>query len=149
MVNFIFLLIQNLSVSLQRTCLFAKFKVLDVFRKDYSIPLGSRFGVIINSSSAFLNLRLFAKTCGDIYTQRATLCLMDKEFGFKFMLGAYLGLGSNVVQPSRRGETKSIGAERLVHQLPSDLTPKLYSGHSVLLVTRSKFFINLKRLLKS
>ena len=120
-----------------------------MFKKDCSTPLESWFGIAINSSSALLNLRLSAKTCGDIHTQRATLCLMDKEFGFKFMLGAYLGLGSSVVQPSRRDETKSIGAERLVHQIPSDPTLQPYSGHSIPLVTRSKSFRNLKRLPRS
>lgn len=39
---------------------------------------------------------------------------MDKEFGLRFMLSAYLGLGSNVVEPYAREERKSIGAERLV-----------------------------------
>jgi len=57
------------------------------------------------------------KTCGDIYTQRATISLMDKEFGLRAMLCAYLGLGSNIVQPSARDERKSIGAERLVYLL--------------------------------
>ena len=54
------------------------------------------------------------KACGDVYTHRAVLFLMDKEFGMRSLFGAYLGIGSNVVEPWGRGERKSIGAERSV-----------------------------------
>ena len=37
---------------------------------------------------------------------------MDKEFGMRSLFSAYLGLGSNTVEPWARGERKSIGAER-------------------------------------
>ncbi|KAH7925515.1 IMS-domain-containing protein [Leucogyrophana mollusca] len=57
------------------------------------------------------------KTCGDIYTHRATLSLMDKQFGLRFLLKTYLGIASNVVQPGQREERKSIGAERTFHAL--------------------------------
>ncbi|KAH9839306.1 DNA/RNA polymerase [Rhodofomes roseus] len=52
------------------------------------------------------------ETCGDIYMHRAVLSLMDKQFGLHFLLQAYLGIASNVVQPGTREERKSIGAER-------------------------------------
>ncbi|KAG6813377.1 hypothetical protein H0H92_011643 [Tricholoma furcatifolium] len=52
------------------------------------------------------------KTCGDIFTHRATVYLMDKQFGCEFLFRTYLGVTSNVVQPYARGERKSIGAER-------------------------------------
>ncbi|KAJ7346571.1 hypothetical protein DFH08DRAFT_868602 [Mycena albidolilacea] len=52
------------------------------------------------------------KTCGDIYTYRATLSLMDKQFGLLHLLRTHLGLGSTSVQPPQREERKSIGAER-------------------------------------
>ncbi|KAJ3556244.1 hypothetical protein NM688_g2131 [Phlebia brevispora] len=52
------------------------------------------------------------KTCGDIYTHRAAISLMDKQFGLHFLLQTYLGIASNVVQPGQREERKSIGAER-------------------------------------
>ena len=52
------------------------------------------------------------KTCGDIFTQRAVLSLMDKQFGLMFLLQTYLGIASNVVEPWQREEKKSIGAER-------------------------------------
>ncbi|KDQ57446.1 hypothetical protein JAAARDRAFT_129936 [Jaapia argillacea MUCL 33604] len=52
------------------------------------------------------------KTCGDIYAHRATLSLMDKQFGLKFLLRTYLGIASNNVEPYTREERKSIGAER-------------------------------------
>ena len=37
---------------------------------------------------------------------------MDKQFGLHFLLQAYLGIASNVVEPHTREERKSIGAER-------------------------------------
>ncbi|KAF8629438.1 hypothetical protein AX15_003483 [Amanita polypyramis BW_CC] len=52
------------------------------------------------------------KTCGDIFTYRATIYLMDKYFGLDFLLRTHLGIASNVVQPYQREERKSIGAER-------------------------------------
>ena len=55
------------------------------------------------------------KTCGGVYTHRAVLLLMDKEFGMRSLFSAYLGIGSNVVEPWGRGERKSIGAERYVY----------------------------------
>ncbi|KAI0690534.1 hypothetical protein BC835DRAFT_1307867 [Cytidiella melzeri] len=57
------------------------------------------------------------KTCGDIYTHRATVSLMDKQFGLMFLLQTYLGIASNVVQPLQREERKSIGAERTFHSI--------------------------------
>ncbi|RDB24727.1 DNA polymerase kappa [Hypsizygus marmoreus] len=52
------------------------------------------------------------KTCGDIFTHRATIYLMDKQFGRQYLFQTHLGIASNVVQPSAREERKSIGAER-------------------------------------
>lgn len=52
------------------------------------------------------------KACGDIFTYRVTLSLMDKYFGLHFLLKTYLGIASNVVQPGRREERKSVGVER-------------------------------------
>lgn len=57
------------------------------------------------------------KTCGDIFKHRATLQLMDKQFGLVFLLRTHLGVASNVVQPIQREERKSIGAERTFHAL--------------------------------
>lgn len=52
------------------------------------------------------------KACGDVHTHRGVLLLMDKEFGMRSLFSAYLGIGSNVIEPWERGERKSIGAER-------------------------------------
>ncbi|CAL1706501.1 unnamed protein product [Somion occarium] len=52
------------------------------------------------------------RTCGDIYTHRAALSLMDKQFGLHYLLQTYLGIASNHVEPYHRDERKSIGAER-------------------------------------
>lgn len=57
------------------------------------------------------------KTCGDVYAHRATVLLMDKEFGMRSLFSAYLGIGSNVVEPWVREERKSIGAERTFNPL--------------------------------
>ncbi|KAH7888691.1 IMS-domain-containing protein [Phlebopus sp. FC_14] len=57
------------------------------------------------------------KTCGDIYIHRATLSLMDKQFGLLFLLRTYLGIASNIVRPGQREERKSIGAERTFRAL--------------------------------
>lgn len=52
------------------------------------------------------------KTCGDIFAHRAEISLMDGYFGLGFLLRTYLGIASNVVQPGRREERKSVGSER-------------------------------------
>jgi DNA polymerase kappa len=52
------------------------------------------------------------KTCGDIFTHRVTLSLMDKQFGLNFLLKTYLGIASNVIRPGQREERKSVGSER-------------------------------------
>ncbi|KAL5524065.1 hypothetical protein ACEPAG_8238 [Sanghuangporus baumii] len=52
------------------------------------------------------------KTCGDIYTHRAIIWLMDHYFYKSFLYSAYLGIASNVIEPHSREERKSIGAER-------------------------------------
>ncbi|KAJ9114488.1 hypothetical protein QFC20_001361 [Naganishia adeliensis] len=52
------------------------------------------------------------ETCGDVYKHRAVINLMDHYLGLESLLKAYLGIGSNVVQPGRREERKSVGCER-------------------------------------
>ncbi|KIM83394.1 hypothetical protein PILCRDRAFT_97225 [Piloderma croceum F 1598] len=59
------------------------------------------------------------KTCGDVFTHRAMLSLMDKQFGLDFLLKTYLGIASNVVQPGQREERKSVGSERTFKALSS------------------------------
>ncbi|KIK09973.1 hypothetical protein K443DRAFT_82259 [Laccaria amethystina LaAM-08-1] len=57
------------------------------------------------------------KTCGDIYTHRVVISVMDKRFGLKFLLQTHLGIASNIVEPHLREERKSIGAERTFSSL--------------------------------
>jgi DNA polymerase kappa len=52
------------------------------------------------------------KTCGDIFIHRATIYLMEKQFGRQYLFRTYLGITSNAVEPMAREERKSIGAER-------------------------------------
>ncbi|CAG7854755.1 DNA polymerase IV {ECO:0000255/HAMAP-Rule:MF_01113} Short=Pol IV {ECO:0000255/HAMAP-Rule:MF_01113}; {ECO:0000255/HAMAP-Rule:MF_01113} [Serendipita indica DSM 11827] len=84
------------------------------------------------------------KTCEDIYTQRATLVLMDKHFHMHDKLEIYLGLGSNVVRPWPREARKSVGSERdparinekleqVAKELEEDMERLGYSGHTVTL----------------
>ena len=56
-------------------------------------------------------------TCGDVYKHRGMITSMDKQLGLRGLLGAYLGLGSNVVEPPSREGRKSIGAERYAELL--------------------------------
>lgn len=56
-------------------------------------------------------------TCGDVYKHRGMISSMDKQLGLRGLLGAYLGLGSNVVEPPSREGRKSIGAERYAELL--------------------------------
>jgi len=53
-------------------------------------------------------------TCGDVYEHRGMISSMDKQLGLRGLLGVYLGLGSNVVEPPLREGRKSVGAERCV-----------------------------------
>lgn len=71
--------------------------------------IGLKVRVFITIASHVL---MHIQTCGDIYTHRATISLMDKYFGLHFLLQTYLGIASNVVEPWQREERKSIGAER-------------------------------------
>ncbi|KAG8806422.1 hypothetical protein FRC18_006100, partial [Serendipita sp. 400] len=90
------------------------------------------------------------RTCGDIYTHRATLALLDKHFHLHEKLEIFLGLGSNVVKPWPRESRKSVGAERtfqtisdpaMIHaklehvaqELEEDLERLGYAGHTVTL----------------
>lgn len=64
-------------------------------------------------------------TCSDVYTHRGmlsaldngTISALDKGIGLRGLCEAYLGLGSNVVEPPSRDGRRSIGAERFVPPL--------------------------------
>ncbi|KAJ7188315.1 hypothetical protein C8R46DRAFT_1205488 [Mycena filopes] len=84
------------------------------------------------------------KTCGDIYKYRATLHLMEKQFGLVHLLRIFLGLASNSVQPPQREERKSIGAERrqtkilgkldeVCAELESDMEETQWTGRTITL----------------
>lgn len=70
------------------------------------------------------------KTCGDVYVHRAMILAMDKQLGLRSLLKAFLGLGSNIVEPPAREWRKSVGVETfvpiflfLVIEFKSDLAP--------------------------
>lgn len=52
---------------------------------------------------------LGVKQCGDIWTHRVTLSLVMNDIDW--LLNAYLGIHSNVVEPAKRGERRSVGRE--------------------------------------
>ncbi|OCH87051.1 DNA/RNA polymerase [Obba rivulosa] len=93
------------------------------FMKDLSIRKVPGVGRVNERLLESIGIR----TCGDIYTHRGVLSLMDKEFGLHFLLQTYLGIASNVVQPYQREERKSIGAERTFSTLwkQEDILQKL------------------------
>jgi DNA polymerase kappa len=66
------------------------------------------------SNASAIGVLTSLQTCGDIFTHRATIALMDKQFGLHYLLKMYLGIASNEVRPPRREERKSIGSERYV-----------------------------------
>lgn len=90
------------------------------------------------------------RTCGDIYTHRATLALLDKHLHLREKLAVYLGLGSTQVKPWARESRKSVGAERtfraiedpakiqeklelVTRELEGDLERLGFAGHTVTL----------------
>ncbi|KAF8813855.1 DNA/RNA polymerase [Phlegmacium glaucopus] len=83
-------------------------KVIKEFMRDLSIRKVPGIGRVNERLLEAIGI----KTCGDIYTQRAVISLMDKQFGLMFLLRTYSGVASNVVQAHQRDERKSIGAER-------------------------------------
>jgi len=83
-------------------------KVIKAFMHDLSIRKVPGIGRVNERLLEAIGI----KTCGDIYTQRAVISLMDKQFGLMFLLRTHLGVASNVVQAYQREERKSIGAER-------------------------------------
>jgi DNA polymerase kappa len=52
---------------------------------------------------------LGVEKCGDIWTSRVVLHLVLGEIDW--LLNAYLGIHSNIVEPAKRGERKSVGRE--------------------------------------
>jgi DNA polymerase kappa len=78
--------------------------------------------VTFHASFSFAYSELCRQTCGDIYTQRATLRLMDSEahLHLDHLLQTYLGIASNRVEAWSREDRKSIGAERTFNDLDSE-----------------------------
>ncbi|WWC89166.1 uncharacterized protein L201_004084 [Kwoniella dendrophila CBS 6074] len=63
---------------------------------------------------------LGVETCGDIYSHRAELLVMDHWFGFRGLCKAYLGIADNSVAPGKREERKSVGVERTFREKTND-----------------------------
>ncbi|KAF5321415.1 hypothetical protein D9619_001442 [Psilocybe cf. subviscida] len=83
-------------------------EVIRTFMRDLSIRKVPGIGRVNERLLDAISI----KNCGDVYSQRAVVSLLDKQFGLVFLLRTYLGIASNTVQPHRREERKSIGAER-------------------------------------
>ncbi|KAF2834320.1 DNA polymerase kappa [Patellaria atrata CBS 101060] len=67
------------------------------------------------------------KTCGDIYTHRATLSKLFGIKAFQFLISCYLGLGRTKIQPAQEYERKSVGTESTFRDMsdPAELRSKL------------------------
>ncbi|KAJ4468119.1 DNA/RNA polymerase [Lentinula aciculospora] len=85
--------------------------------KDFMIELSVRKIPGIGRVQERMLESIGVMTCGDIFTHRVSIALLDKEFGQRFMFQTCLGIASNVVRPHSREERKSIGAERTFHPL--------------------------------
>ncbi|KAF9263393.1 DNA/RNA polymerase [Marasmius fiardii PR-910] len=83
-------------------------KAITEFMKDLSIRKIPGIGRVAERLLESIGIQ----TCGDIFTQRGVISLMDKHFGLHHLLQTYLGIACNVVKPHSREERKSIGAER-------------------------------------
>ncbi|WWD17130.1 hypothetical protein CI109_101567 [Kwoniella shandongensis] len=105
---------------------------------------------------------LGVETCGDIYTHRAELLVMDHWFGFRGLCKAYLGIADNNVAPGKREERKSVGVERtfrdktddedilnelaeIAEELEKDLERLQYSGKTVTVKYKLHTFENKTR----
>ncbi|KJA27883.1 hypothetical protein HYPSUDRAFT_130609 [Hypholoma sublateritium FD-334 SS-4] len=100
-------------------------KAIKAFTHD--LPIRKVPGIGRVSERLLEAIGIKASTCGDIYTQRAVISIMDKQFGLVYLLRTYLGISSNTVQAHTREERKSIGAERTfstLHKL-DDILAKL------------------------
>ncbi|KAL1411451.1 hypothetical protein Q8F55_002407 [Vanrija albida] len=107
---------------------------------------------------------LGVETCGQVYERRAELLAMDHWFGFRGLCKAYLGIASNVVEPYKREERKSVGVERtfrdksddaeilaelesIAEELEKDLSTLQYSGKTVTLKYKLHTYENKTRAL--
>ncbi|WVR06908.1 hypothetical protein IAU60_003944 [Kwoniella sp. DSM 27419] len=105
---------------------------------------------------------LGVETCGDIYTRRAELLLMDHWFGFRGLCKAYLGIADNNVAPGKREERRSVGVERtfrdktkdeeildelagIAEELEKDLERLQYAGKTVTVKYKLHTFENKTR----
>ncbi|ORY32874.1 hypothetical protein BCR39DRAFT_522235 [Naematelia encephala] len=105
---------------------------------------------------------LGVETCGDIYTRRAELLVMNHWFGFRGLCAAYLGIADNKVAPGKREERKSVGVERtfrdktededilatlaeIAEELEKDMTSLNYAGKTVTVKFKLHTFENKSR----
>ncbi|UZJ54632.1 hypothetical protein CBS101457_003952 [Exobasidium rhododendri] len=103
---------------------------------------------------------LGVEKCGDIWTSRVLLHLVLGEMDW--LLNAYLGIHSNVVEPAKRGERKSVGREHtfkstsdpaelkeLLHQsamqVGKDLERLDYRGKTITLTCKTDAFRRFSR----
>lgn len=70
---------------------------------------------------------LNVKNVGDIWTHRGKLNVLREEIHADWLLRKYLGLGSSIVEPSKREDRKSVGCEETFSTIwkESDLFDRL------------------------
>ncbi|WVW84095.1 hypothetical protein I302_106124 [Kwoniella bestiolae CBS 10118] len=118
--------------------------VITKFMRDLPVRKIPGFGRVTERCLEGLGV----ETCGDIFTHRAELLVMDHWFGFRGLCKAYLGIADNNVAPGKREERKSVGVERtfrdktddedilneltsIAEELEKDLERLQYSGKTV------------------
>ncbi|WRT66532.1 uncharacterized protein IL334_003491 [Kwoniella shivajii] len=90
--------------------------VITKFMRDLPVRKIPGFGRVTERCLEGLGV----ETCGDIYSHRAELLVMDHWFGFRGLCKAYLGIADNSVAPGKREERKSVGVERTFREKMDD-----------------------------
>nr|XP_018262802.1 DNA polymerase kappa subunit [Kwoniella dejecticola CBS 10117]OBR84960.1 DNA polymerase kappa subunit [Kwoniella dejecticola CBS 10117] len=132
--------------------------VITKFMRDLPVRKIPGFGRVTERCLEGLGV----ETCGDIYTHRAELLVMDHWFGFRGLCKAYLGIADNNVAPGKREERRSVGVERtfrdkvdeedilnevasIAEELEKDLERLQYAGKTVTVKYKLHTFENKTR----
>ncbi|KAI9639378.1 uncharacterized protein MKK02DRAFT_35023 [Dioszegia hungarica] len=135
--------------------------VITRFMRDLPVRKIPGFGRVTERCLEGLGVELM-QTCGDIYTHRAELLVMDHWFNFRNLSKAYLGIADNKVAPGKREERKSVGVERtfrdktdneeilaelanIAEELEKDMTTLQYAGKTVTVKYKLHTYVNKTR----
>ncbi|KAG5221473.1 DNA/RNA polymerase [Salix suchowensis] len=92
--------------------------------------VGVKVFIFVTYANGFLIL--YTQTCGDVYTHRAVLYLMDKQFGLRFLLRTYLGIASNEdIPPLSSTKDMLDKLEEVAAELESDMESSGWIGRKL------------------